>query len=48
MTDYGSEFTAHCSQKAKDQHFFETFIGLLGVKHSYTRPYRPQTNGKIE
>ncbi|MCJ2143933.1 integrase core domain-containing protein [Methylobacterium sp. E-066] len=20
----------------------------LGVKHRYTRPYRPQTNGKIE
>ena len=21
---------------------------LLGVKHRYTRPYRPQTNGKVE
>jgi len=20
----------------------------LGIKHKYTRPYRPQTNGKIE
>jgi transposase InsO family protein len=20
----------------------------LGIKHRYTRPYRPQTNGKIE
>ena len=23
-------------------------LAELGIKHRYTRPYRPQTNGKIE
>ncbi len=48
MTDNGSEFTSYTSQKAKDIHFFETMLKIFDVKHSYTRPYRPQTNGKIE
>ena len=48
MTDNGSEFTSYTSQKAKDTHFFETMLKIFNVKHSYTRPYRPQTNGKIE
>ena len=48
MTDNGVEFTAYTSQKAKDSHFFESSLAMFGVKHSYTRPYRPQTNGKIE
>lgn len=48
MTDNGVEFTAYTSQKAKDTHFFETALKMFNVLHSYTRPYRPQTNGKIE
>ncbi len=48
MTDNGSEFTSYTSQKAKETHFFETMLRIFDVKHSYTRPYRPQTNGKIE
>lgn len=48
MTDNGVEFTSYTSQKAKDTHFFETMLRMFNVKHRYTRPYRPQTNGKIE
>jgi transposase InsO family protein len=48
MTDNGSEFTAYTSSKAKDIHFFETTLNMFNIKHIYTRPYRPQTNGKIE
>lgn len=48
MTDNGVEFTAFTSQKAKETHFFETILKIFHVRHIYTRPYRPQTNGKIE
>lgn len=48
MSDNGSEFTAYTSQKGKDTHFFETMLAITGIRHVYTRPYRPQTNGKIE
>lgn len=48
MTDNGPEFTSYTSEKAKDTHFFETMLKIFDVKHSYTKPYRPQTNGKIE
>ena len=48
MTDNGVEFTAFTSQKAKQTHFFETMLNMFGIKHRYTKPYRPQTNGKIE
>jgi len=48
MTDNGVEFTSYTSQKAKDTHFFETVLKIFNVKHCCTRPYRPQTNGKIE
>jgi transposase InsO family protein len=48
MTDNGVEFTSFTSQKAKETHFFESMLNIFGLKHVYTRPYRPQTNGKIE
>ena len=48
MTDNGSEFTAYTSQKAKQTHFFETMLKIFDIKHRYTPPYRPQSNGKIE
>lgn len=48
LTDNGVEFTAYTSQKAKQTHFFETMLKIFDIEHRYTRPYRPQTNGKIE
>ena len=48
MTDNGVEFTTFTSQKAKQGHFFETMLAIVGVQHLYTKPYRPQTNGKVE
>lgn len=46
MTDNGSEFTAYTSQKAKQTHFFEPMLKIFDIKHYYTLPYHPQTNGK--
>jgi len=48
MTDNGIEFTSYTSQKAKETHFFETMLKIFDIKHKYTHPYRPQSNGKIE
>jgi transposase InsO family protein len=45
MTDNGAEFAA---RTRPEEHPFEAMLLELGVKHRYTRPYRPQTNGKIE
>ena len=47
LSDNGSEFGIK-SSKRKEQHPFERMLMELGIKHRYTRPYRPQTNGKIE
>lgn len=44
MSDNGPEFKG----SLKREHPFETMCSELGIKHIYTRPYRPQTNGKIE
>lgn len=44
MSDNGSEFKG----TLKREHAFEVMCQQLGIEHSYTRPYRPQTNGKIE
>ncbi len=46
ITDNGSEFKS--SEKNKSGHPFERMLMELGVKHRYTQPYRPQTNGKAE
>ena len=49
MTDNGPEFgRKSTNQTKKAQHPFERMLIELGIKHRYTRPFRPQTNGKIE
>jgi transposase InsO family protein len=45
MSDNGSEFA---SRNNPAEHPFEAMLLELGIKHRYTRPYRPQTNGKVE
>src|ERR1700739_2582000 len=45
LTDNGAEFAA---RKRPLDHPFETMLVELGIVHRYTRPYRPQTNGKVE
>jgi transposase InsO family protein len=47
LSDNGSEFSSR-SAKAKDSHPFERMLTEVGIKHRYTKPHRPQTNGKIE
>lgn len=44
MSDNGSEFRGTLQR----EHPFEMMCIELGIKHKYTKPYRPQTNGKIE
>ena len=44
MSDNGSEFRGTLAR----EHPFEMMCIELGIKHKYTKPYRPQTNGKIE
>jgi transposase InsO family protein len=43
MTDNGSEF---CGKM--ESHPYERLLQHFGIKHLRTKPYRPQTNGKIE
>jgi IS30 family transposase len=45
LSDNGAEFA---SKKNVMNHPFERMLVEVGVKHGYTRPYRPQTNGKVE
>lgn len=47
LTDNGPEFGTHVS-KSKASHPFERMLQELGITHRYIRPYRPQTNGKVE
>lgn len=47
LTDNGPEFGPKESE-SKMEHPFERFLIEMGIKHRYTRPYRPQTNGKAE
>lgn len=44
MSDNGPEFKGSLER----EHPFETMCQQLGIKHIYTRPYHPQTNGKVE
>ena len=48
MTDNGAEFGSGPNTKKKDEHPFERLLMEMQMKHRYTKPYRPQTNGKIE
>lgn len=45
ITDNGAEFSG---KNNSAHHPFERMLMELGIKHRYTRPYRPQTNGKVE
>lgn len=47
LSDNGSEFGGK-NLKNPEEHPFERMLIEMNVKHRYTRPYRPQTNGKIE
>ena len=47
LTDNGAEFGPKQSKK-KEEHPFERMLMEMDIKHRYIRPYRPQTNGKIE
>ncbi len=47
LSDNGPEFGPRINNN-KNQHPFERMLIELGIKHRYTRPYRPQTNGKVE
>ncbi len=47
LSDNGSEFGGK-NTKSPEDHPFERMLIEMGIKHRYTRPYRPQTNGKVE
>ena len=44
LSDNGPEFKGSLDR----EHPLETMCNQLGIKHISTRPYRPQTNGKVE
>lgn len=45
LIDNGAEFVGRSKPK---EHPFEALLPDPGIKHRSTRPYRPQTDGKIE
>ena len=45
LSDNGPEFA---SRNNKSHHPFEKLLLEMEIKHRYTKPYRPQTNGKVE
>ena len=47
LTDNGPEFGPKESLQ-KRHHPFERMLIELDIKHRYIKPYRPQTNGKVE
>jgi len=47
LSDNGSEFGGK-NLKHPEDHPFERMLMEMDIKHRYTRPYRLQTNGKIE
>jgi len=48
MTDNGSEFRGSKDKEKRKEHVFERMLIEMGIRHRYTRAYRPQTNGKVE
>jgi len=48
MTDNGAEFGSGRETSNKMDHPFERLLIEMEMEHKYTKPYRPQTNGKIE
>ncbi|SFT12521.1 integrase core domain-containing protein, partial [Mucilaginibacter polytrichastri] len=47
IADNGPEFGPAGSQN-KNKHPFERMLMETGIKRRYMKPYRPQTNGKVE
>jgi transposase InsO family protein len=47
LSDNGAEFGGK-NIKYPEEHPFERMLIEMSIKHRYTRPYRPQTNGKAE
>ena len=47
LSDNGNEFTTRYRRNVS-KHLFEATCKVLGIKHKYTKPYHPQTNGKAE
>lgn len=45
LSDNGAEFASRANPH---DHPFEAMLQELAIRHRYTRPYRPQTNGKAE
>jgi hypothetical protein len=49
LTDSGVEFGGGCKTKeAELKNPVKLLLHEMGIKHRHTKPYRPQTNGKIE
>jgi transposase InsO family protein len=44
MSDNGTEFAS----RNNAEHPFEKTLSFYGIKHRYTKPFTPKTNGKIE
>ncbi len=47
LSDNGTELSSR-SKKSRHDHPFERILIEMGIKHRYTQPYCPQTNGKVE
>jgi transposase InsO family protein len=47
LSDNGAEFGGK-NLKHPEDNPFERMLMEMEIKHRYTRPYRPQTNGKVE